>query len=139
MARIHHVSTVALALCGIVFLSGCSTATPHARMIAPTFASATPAHSTESWASVMPNPAIGSSGLAIARRDQSLGMPAPGYVQVAGAWRGIERPSIDRYLLITVPRTERTFLFFSGSPSSPYNERRAPRVPRRAHPWHTAW
>ncbi|MFI4883574.1 MAG: hypothetical protein ACIAQU_13415 [Phycisphaerales bacterium JB064] len=133
MARTSPLLFLALAcLAGV----GCSSPTMHTRVQPPTFAQAAPLASAESWASVMALPGIEQSASTYSRRDAALGLPPPGSAGVAGAWREADRASISSYLLIPLPRSDRTFLFFD-SPSA--YERRTPQVPRRAHPWHAAW
>ena len=116
--------------------AGCSSPTQHARPPAPTFAQAATTISTESWATVLPLPGTTPSALAMTRRDSALGLPTPGYTRAAEAWRQGDRPSLDGYTYIYLPRSDRTLLFFGASRQ---NERRAPRVPQRAYPWRTAW
>ncbi|OAB60669.1 hypothetical protein AY599_27745 [Leptolyngbya valderiana BDU 20041] len=126
-----------LGLTGLALVvQGCTATRTHQRTPRPTFAQAAPASSTESWASVMPMPGVEQDSTALARRDVALGLPPPGFTSVSGSWRQNERPSIDRYWLVPLPRSPRTLLFFT-SPAQ--RERRAPRVPYGAHPWHTAW
>jgi hypothetical protein len=120
----------------VLALSGCATRQAHERHQLPAFAAAAPSTTTESWANVMPLPGVEQSTLAYARRDAALGLPPAGYASVAGAWRAEERPSLDAYRLIPLSRSHHTFLFFTAPTQ---HERRAPRVPYRAHPWHTAW
>ena len=117
-------------------IQGCSTRAAHTRHQPPTFAQAAPTVTTESWATVLPWPGIEQDRLAYARRDTALGLPPPGYTGVAGTWRDSEKPSLTRYQFIPLSRSQHTYLFFT--PNAQY-ERRAPRVPRRAHPWRTAW
>lgn len=119
-----------------MFIQGCTTPTSQPRAARPTFAHAAPQASTESWASVMPMPGTVHDTLAYARRDAALGMPPADGGYVYGSWRGSDRPSIERYFIVPLQRSPRSFLFFT-SPGQ--YERRAPRVPSRAHPWHTAW
>lgn len=130
-----HLLSALLAATGAI-AGGCAVPATYSRAPAPSFAQATPSHTTESWATVLPLPRIEQSAAAMARRDDALGLPPSGYTRVAGAWRVGDRPTLERYLLIHVPRNDRTLLFFTPPA---HNERRAPRVPRRAHPWHTAW
>jgi|GEM_PF-5582971 len=115
---------------------GCSSPTTHARHQPPTFAQAAPTVTTESWASVLPYPGIDQDRVAYARRDATLGLPPSGYASVSGSWQADDRPSLARYQFIPLSRSQSTYLFFT-SPAQ--HERRAPRVPRRANPWRTAW
>lgn len=119
-----------------MLVQGCSSPTVHARHQPPTFAQAAPTATTESWASVLPFPGVDQDRVAYARRDAALGLPPPGYAAVSGAWQADERPSLDRYRFIPLSRSQHTYLFFT-TPAQ--HERRAPRVPRRADPWRTAW
>ena len=127
-------------LLGIAALSvlahGCASTSDHTRVARPTFAQSAPQASTESWASVMPLPGTEHGTLAYARRDEALGMPSPDGGYVYGSWRGNERASIERYFIVPLQRSPRSYLFFTAPGQS---ERRGPRVPSRAHPWHTAW
>jgi len=120
----------------IALATGCASPTPHARAAAPLFAQATPSQTPESWATVLPSPGVEQTTLAMDRRDQALGLPPTGYARVAGAWQAKDRPSVTNYVWVHVPRNDRSLLFFTPRAQ---HERRAPRVPRRAHPWHTAW
>lgn len=117
-------------------VQGCSTPAAHTRHQPPTFAQAAPSVTTESWATVLPLPGIEQDRVAYARRDTALGLPPPGYTSVAGAWQASERSSLTRYQFIPLSRSQHTFLFFTAPAQ---HERRAPRVPSRAHPWRTAW
>ncbi|MFI4915705.1 MAG: hypothetical protein ACIAS6_04260 [Phycisphaerales bacterium JB060] len=125
-----------LGITGIAMaIQGCSTGT-YTRAERPTFAASAPRATAESWASVMPMPGGSSDALAYARRDTALGLPPPGSTPVAGAWRDQNRPSLERYWIVPLQRSPRSFLFFTAPAQ---HERRAPRVPSRAHPWRTAW
>lgn len=126
---------VFLALIGIA-AGGCASPTMHARVQPPRFADSFEVASAESWASVMPMPGIERSVEALSRRDTALGLPPPGPAGVAGAWRQGQRPTLESYRLIPLPRSERTLLFFGTERTY---ERRTPWVPQRAHPWRTAW
>ncbi|MEQ8845834.1 MAG: hypothetical protein RIB58_13375 [Phycisphaerales bacterium] len=105
--------------------------------MAPSFADAAPEAASESWAVVLSHPDVLASASAMTRRDTALGMPPAGMTRTAGAWLPAARPSLDRSVLIYLPRSDRSLLYF-GTPGA-HDERRAPRVPRRAYPWHTAW
>jgi len=136
--RPEQLLIIIVGLCaGLLLAGGCSSPTTHAKTPSPRFADTAPVTTTESWASIMARPGIEPSPSAMSRRDVALGMPPSGPVGVAGAWRQDERASIDRWLYLYLPRTERTLLFFQ-SPDQ-YESRRRPWFPRRAHPWHTAW
>lgn len=125
------------ALLGVVVVAtSCAPRQAHSRYQAPTFASAAQSSDVESWSSVMPMPGVEQTAMAYARRDEALGLPPAGYASVAGAWREQERPSLDGYRLIPLTRSHHTYLFFTAPAQ---HERRAPRVPHRAHPWRTAW
>ncbi len=117
-------------------LQGCSSPTTYRGHQPPTFAQAAPTTTTESWATVLPLPGVEQDRLAMSRRDTALGLPPPGYATVAGSWQDQERASLDRYRFIPLSRSQHTLLYFSAPAQ---HERRAPRVPRRADPWRTAW
>lgn len=136
MASRRPALVVSLLAMGLV---GCASPKPaQPRAQAPTFAQATPratVASSESWSSVLPLPGIEQDPRAYARRDVVMGLPQPGYTRSASDWPAAQPGSVERYFLVPLPRTQRTFLFFPTST----NERRAPRPPQRSDPWRTAW
>lgn len=136
MALGQPVLMVSLLAFGLSGCAGPGHAQPRAQ--APTFAQAAPRAtlaSSESWASVLPLPGIEPDARASARRDVALGLAPAGFTRSAGDWPAAQPGSVERYFLVPLPRSQRTFLFFSSSTT----ERRAPRPPQRADPWRTAW
>ncbi|GIW74747.1 MAG: hypothetical protein KatS3mg103_1269 [Phycisphaerales bacterium] len=130
-----------LALCVIAaipaLLAGCSI--PLAQRRAAPVALAHAAHAAgreESWASVMPWPGVEPAAWTLARRDGALGVPGPEPTASAGAWRVADRPSLDRWLWVTVPRSEQSLLFFVPRTQTPPH-RQPP--PLGADRWPMGW